>query len=121
LAVEYTLGTINISDGFTYKEGARSLFRRIIGRLRRMFAYRFEARQLGRSLHNHNTLIQTILNEQPLVDTQAANEGRLNEDAEKNLILQQINILVDRIYNQVPTGASVTIDAIRKAVKTDGS
>lgn len=121
LAVEYTLGTINISDGFTYKEGARSLYRRIIGRLRRMFAYRFEARQLGRSLHNHNTLIQTIINEQPLVDTQAANEGRLSEDAEKNLILQQINILVDRIYNQVPTGASVTIDAIRKAVKTDGS
>jgi CDP-glycerol glycerophosphotransferase (TagB/SpsB family) len=119
LAVEYTLGTINISDGFTYKEGARSLYRRVIGRLRRIFAYRFEARQLGRTLHNRGTLIQTILNEQPLIDAQAANEGRLNEDAEKNLILQQINILVGKIYSQVPDGASVTIDAIRKAVKTD--
>lgn len=115
LAVEYTLGTIDISDRFTYKEGARSLFRRAIGKLRRTFAYRFEASRVSRPMINAQDFASVILDDAQLVDLNIAHQGRLGAAEEDRLIRQEMKGIVQSLYNQVPDGASKTIDALRLA------
>jgi hypothetical protein len=115
LAVEYTLGTIDISDRFTYKEGARSLLRRAIGRLRRTFAYRFEASRLNRPLVHAKTFVKVILDDASLIDMNIAQQGRLDVAEEDRLIRQEMKNIVQSLYSQVPPGASTTIDALRSA------
>lgn len=115
LAVEYTLGTIEISDRFTYKEGARSLLRRAIGRLRRTFAYRFEASRLNRPLVHSKTFAKVILDDASLIDMNITQQGRLDAEEEDRLIRQEMKGIVQSLYSQVPPSASTTIDALRTA------
>lgn len=115
LAVEYTLGTIEIGDRFTYKEGARSFWRRAIGKLRRTFAYRFEASRLHRPLINRNTFAQVILEGKSLIDLQLAQQGRLDAAEEDRLLRLEMKRMVEAIYSQVPNGVSRNIDALRDA------
>lgn len=115
LAVEYTLGTIDISDRFTYKEGARSLFRRAIGKLRRTFAYRFEASRLNIPMRHGQSFAKVILNDASLIDLNIAQQGRLNSAQEDRLIRQEMKHIVQSLYKQVPIGASANIDSLRAA------
>lgn len=115
LAVEYTLGTIEIGDRFTYKEGARSFVRRAIGKLRRTFAYRFEASRLKRPLAHGATFAKVILEHKPMIDLQLAEQGRLNVTEEDRLLRQEMKGIVESIYSQVPQGISRNIDALRQA------
>lgn len=118
LAIEYTLGTIDISDRFTYKEGARSLLLRAIGRLRRTFAYRFEASRLNRPLIHTKTFVKVILEDASLIDMNIAQQGRLDAAQEDRLIRQEMKHIVQSLYGQVPVGASVNIDSLRTATTT---
>ena len=115
LAVEYTLGTIDISDRFTYKEGARSLFRRAIGKLRRTFAYRFEASRLNISMRHGQSFAKVILDDVSLIDLNIAQQRRLNAAQEDRLIRQEMKQIVQSLYKQVPVGASTNIDLLRIA------
>lgn len=115
LAVEYTLGTIDISDRFTYKEGARSLFRRAIGKLRRTFAYRFESSRLNIPMRHGQRFAQVILDDASLIDLNIAEQGRLSAAQEDRLIRQEMKHIVQSLYKQVPIGASTNIDSLRAA------
>ena len=118
LAVEYTLGTIDISDRFTYKEGARSLFRRAIGKLRRTFAYRFEAAKVCQPMINGHKFAEVILNNESLVDLNIVEQKRLSADQEDRLIREEMRHIVQSLYGQVPVGASHNIDSLRAATTT---
>jgi hypothetical protein len=115
LAVEYTLGTIDISDRFTYKEGARSLFRRAIGKLRRTFAYRFEASRLNIPMKHGQNFAKVILDDVSLIDLNIAQQGRLDAAQEDRLIRQEMKHIVQSLYKRVPIGASTNIDSLRAA------
>lgn len=115
LAVEYTLGTIDISDRFTYTEGARSWFRRAIGKLRRTFAYRFEASRLSRPMIQGQTFARVILDNASLIDMNITQQGRLDVAEEDRLIRQEMKGIVQSKFSQVPPGASANIDSLREA------
>jgi hypothetical protein len=115
LAIEYTLGTIDISDRFKYKEGARSIIRRAIGKLRRTFIYRFEAAQLGKPLVNGQKFVKVILEGESLIDLNITDQGRLNLEQEDRLIRQEMKNIVQSLYSQVPAGRSIVIDSLRTA------
>lgn len=118
LAVEYTLGTIDISDRFTYKEGARSFFQRAIGKLRRTLAYRFEAARVRQPMINGPKFAKVILNNESLVDLNVSEQKRLSADQEDRLIRQEMKHIVQSLYGQVPVGASDNIDSLRAATAT---
>lgn len=113
LAIEYTLGTIDISDRFTYKEGARSLLRRAIARLRRTFAYRFEASRLTRPMVHGQKFARVILEDASLVDLNITEQGRLTAVQEDLLIRAKMKYIVQSLYSQVPAGVSANIDRLR--------
>jgi hypothetical protein len=115
LAVEYTLGTIDISDSFSYEEGARSFLHRAIGRLRRTFAYRLEASRVNRPMIHGEIFAKVILGDASLIDMNIAQQGRLNIAQEDLLIRQEMKGIVQSLYSQVPPRASATIDALRTA------
>jgi hypothetical protein len=114
LAVEYTLGTIDISDRFVYKEGARSLIRRAMGRLRRTLAYRFEASRLHRRLATSADLAKVILEDASVVDLQVSQQGRLDAAEEDRLLRQEVKTIVEVVYGQIPHGVSNAIDSLRR-------
>jgi len=118
LAVEYTLGTIDISDRFTYKEGARSFFQRAVGKLRRTFAYRFEAAKVRQPMINGPKFAKVILNNESLADLNVREQKRLSADQEDRLIRQEMKHIVQSLYGQVPVGASDNIDSLRVATAT---
>ena len=116
MAVEYTLGVIDISDGFTYKEGARSLWRRALNRLKRLLAFRLEARRLRLPVARAELFHKVIMEDAPLVDLQLQADGRLDAQAEDALVRREMGRILSGIYAHVPDGVSRTIDALRTAV-----
>lgn len=115
LAVEYTLGTISIKDGFIYKENARSLWWRIFNRLHRMITRRTQARKLRRPLNQSRKFPQVILEEQPLVPLQLEEQPRLTEAEETQLICNELNQILHAVYPRVPQNHSKVIDSLRRA------
>ena len=115
LGLEYTLGTVDIRDGFSFGEGRRSFFRRAMGKLRRMFAYRLEASWLGRRLKNQTVIARTILDDVDMIGLQYERQGGLAPADELSVIRGEMRKLVESVYAQVPPGRSANIDALRQA------
>jgi hypothetical protein len=116
LAVEYTLGTIDISDRFVLKEGARSLWRRALNRLKRMATQQFEVKNVRFPLKHENTFCQAILADASIVELQLADHPRLTEESEMQLLREEIKKILLAVYSNVPAGSSKTIDNLRRFV-----
>ncbi len=121
LALEYTLGTVDIHDGFSFGEGRRSFLRRAMGKLRRMLAYRLEASWLGRRLRHHSTIVQCILEDADMLTLQYEGQGALAPDQELDIIRAEMRKLVEVMYAHVPAGCSANVDALRAATETRAS
>ncbi len=115
LGLEYALGTVDIRDGFSFGEGRRSFFRRAMGKLRRMFAYRLQASRLGRRLRNHAVISRTILEGVDIIGLQYERQGGLTSAEELSVIRAEMRKMVESVYAQVPPGRSANIDALRQA------
>jgi len=120
LGLEYTLGTVDIRDGFSFSEGRRSFFRRALGKLRRMFAYRLEASWLGRRLRNQAVISRIILEDVDMIGLQYERQGGLTPAEELSVIRAEMRKLVESVYAQVPSGRSANIDALRQATGAQG-
>jgi len=117
LAIEYTLGTISIKDRFVQKEGTRSLFLRVINRIKRPFMQRIEAKNVRYPLGEEHKFAQAILNDVPVVDLQLAEQGRLSEMEEARIILEEMGKILSTVYPNMPVGHSRTIDNLRAVVR----
>lgn len=115
LALEYTLGTVDIRDSFSFGEGRRSFLRRAMGKLRRMLAYRLEASWLGRPLRHRSTIARCVLEDADMVTLQYEEQGALAPEQELDLIRAEMRKLVGAIYAHVPAGRSANVDALRSA------
>lgn len=116
LAIEYTLGTINIKDGFDYGENARSLWWRVLNRLRRMIIQHAQAKKLRHPLSQATKFANVILEDAPLVPLQLGEQSRLTEVEENRLIRDELKQILLAVYSQIPQGHSATIDNLRRAV-----
>jgi hypothetical protein len=119
LAVEYTLGTVDVSDGFRYPEAARSLFRRMLNRLKRELTYRLDLARIRRPLVNDDLFARVLLREEPILDIQLARQGQLRDEEEVALLKSELRKILDIVYSHVPPGSSRTIDALRLATTAD--
>ncbi len=114
LAVEYTLGTISIKDAFAYKEGARSLWRRGVNRLKRSFTQGFDSRKIQRPLNESYKFSKVILEDVPLVPLQFNELPSMTEAEETKLLRNEIGKILGKIYLGIPSGYSKTIDNLRR-------
>lgn len=108
LAIEYTYSTIPIDDRFNMQEGApRSIFRRLIGRLRRvidpMHAERSDVLNLRRPLSKGNTFARAIVENIPVVEIQLEERETLTEIKEKLAIRSEIQGILDTVYRNNST------------------
>ena len=115
LAVEHSQGTVDIKDGFSYRENIRSIFLRVLRKLRLNFGYRFDTLKINRPLVEFPILAKVILEDASLVGLKRTKQTCLDPIQEDRLLRQEISLIVDSIYSQVPVGISKNIDALREA------
>ena len=114
LAVEISLGTINIGDRFAHDDSTL-LLHRFVGLLRRSFAYRVEASRLNRPMNRGRDFAEVILDGASVVNLNILEQCRLDDAQEDQLIREELKDIVNFVYSEVPRGASSTIDALRAA------
>lgn len=113
LALEYTMGVVDISDRFALAEGKRSFILRVLGRLRKIFAYKFEAGRLKKPLRHASTVVQAIVHDQSIAQFQYEAQGRLSSEEEEMILRGKLSEIAFNVYSDVPQGASVMVDQLR--------
>jgi hypothetical protein len=116
LAVEYTLGTFSIKDRFKQSAGKATFLQRVISRVKRPFALKLQARNLGYPLIEGYKFAQVILNGEEVVDVELAYYERLSTDDELRLIREEVGEILRVVYPNVPIGYSKIIDNLRLAI-----
>lgn len=115
LAIEHSLGTVDISDRFSRDDGLRSVRKRVINALQRKLMYRFEARKLRRPALHSTDFVKIVLEDEAVIDLNSVREGKLSGEQEDAIICAQLGEIVGTIFGQVPPGASSSIDSLRSA------
>lgn len=128
LAVEYTVSTVSIADGFNRQEGQKrqgrssrpSFFMRVMGRMRRLikplyaeqavvvdplYAERLEVEALHRPLANGKTFVRAIVEDVPVVTIQAEERETLTEMEEKLAIQGAIKRILKEVYRNSHTNS----------------
>lgn len=113
LAIEYTLGTISIQDRFSAKEGGPLWFR-VLNRMKALVCKNFEVMGLRGPLKEEKKFFTAILNDADVVDLQLADDPRLTEAQENEVVCTEVAKLLNCMYKNFPKGNSKTIDGLRR-------
>ena len=123
LALEYTLATIDISDGFDFQEVKASLLRRIFNRIKRiadpLHVQRKHARALRKPLRHGEKFVRAILDGVPVVSLQLDDRIPLSNAEEGRLLRSEIDRMVTSVYADEGRLHSPLIDHLRNAVRSD--
>jgi len=107
LAVEYNLSTVDISDGFSYREvRRRSLAGRIRDRIMRKLdpyrAQRGNLRALRTPLQHGRTFARAILEDIPVVALQLEERKVLSPGEENRLLRAELERILQQAYPDTP-------------------
>ena len=125
LAIEYTVSTVSIADGFNRQEGQQrthrpSFIKRAVGRARRLInslyaertevvdplcAERADVVALHRPLANGKTFVRAIIEDVPVVSIQAEEREALSEMEEKLAIQEEIKRILKEVYRNSHTNS----------------
>ncbi|MBI3529702.1 MAG: hypothetical protein HY067_17265 [Betaproteobacteria bacterium] len=123
LALEYTLATIDISDGFDFQEVRAPFLRRIFNRLKRLIdplhIQRAHVHALRRPLKQGSKIVRAILEEIPVFTLQLQDRRSLSEIEEERLLRAEIGRIVEQVYVDQSHLNSPLIGHLHKAVLTN--
>ncbi len=120
LAIEYTLATIDISDGFDFQEVRAPLPLRVMNRLKRfidpLHIQRAHVRALKRPIKQGRKLARAILQEIPVIALQLEDRQTLSKVEEDQALLTEIDRVVKGVYVDASDGRSPLVAHLRKAI-----
>lgn len=120
LAVEYSLGTIDISEDFDPEVSVQSLVLRIFSYMRQMFTYRLESRRLRQDSISDPDFVKSILQDHSVIDLNLSRQPRLDTAEEDRRIGEELSGIVNECFGQVPHGVSSVVDALRTLASEQG-